>query len=218
MKKNYKKITKNVFLVILLVVFIYFFASISEETLEAVTARLGWLGLFFLALVFVGTHVFAPVSGTPFYLMGIRLYGYETILVLFYCTSMISATICFFIARKWGRRMVTKLVGKDMMARIDETVAFNETSILTVGRTLGYCFFEFTSYALGLTAISFKRYIAYTALLTPIPMLLLYLVFKNLNFDSFQNTMIYYGCVGITGVLFALFFARIVKKSKAFKK
>jgi uncharacterized membrane protein YdjX (TVP38/TMEM64 family) len=214
MRQNYKKIAKNVFLAILLVVFIYLLSAIDSKTLEQIAFRLGWLGPLFIGLVFVVTHVFAPISGTPFYLVGIRLYGYETILILFYCTSMISATICFFIARTWGRNIVTKLVGEKMMAHIDDTVSFNENSILITGRTLGYCFFEFTSYALGLTTLSFKKYIVYTAVLTPIPMLLLYLVFKNLDFDSFQNSMIYYCVVATSGVLFAFFLARIIQRRK----
>jgi uncharacterized membrane protein YdjX (TVP38/TMEM64 family) len=213
-KYNYRKFSKNIFLAILLVVFIYLFSTIDKETLEQISVRLGWLGPLFIGLVFVFTHVFAPISGTPFYLVGIQLYGYETILILFYCTSMISATICFFIARKWRRKIVTKLVGEKMMANIDDTVSFNESSILITGRTLGYCFFEFTSYALGLTTISFKKYIAYTAVLTPIPMLLLYLVFKNLDFDSFQDSMIYYSTIAISGVLFAFFLSHIIKKRK----
>lgn len=212
-KYNYKKIGKQAFFGTLLILFIYFFSSIDREVLEEIAIRLGWLGPVFFAFVFVGTHVFAPISGTPFYLVGIQLYGYETILVLFYCTSMISASICFFIARKWGRKIVTKLVGEEMMIHIDRTVTCNEGSVLLTGRILGYCFFEFISYTLGLTAISFRKYIIYTAVLTPIPMLLLYVAFKDLDFGSFQNSMIYYGVVAITGVLSAIIFARLVRQS-----
>ena len=165
-KQNYKKIVKQICGVIFIVTLIYLLSSIDKQVLENTALRLGWLGPVFLGLVLVSTQVFAPLSGSAFYFIGIRLYGYESILILFYCTSMISAVICFFVARKWGRGLVTKLVGENAMHKIDEIASIHEKSLLIIGRTLGYYFFDFISYALGLTKISFKRYFTYTAVLT----------------------------------------------------
>ena len=213
-KYNFKKIAKQVFLALLLVTFIYLVSSIDKETIESIAFRLGWFGPVFIWLVLVTTQVFAPLSGSAFYFIGIKLYGYEAIVVIFYLAGMTSSVICFWIARKWGRGIVIKLVGAKAMARIDEITLIHEKPLLIVGRTLGYYFFDFISYALGLTKVSFKKYFAYTAVLTLIPSLLLYFVFKDLNFDSFKNVMVFYLCVVFTGVLFAFFFARLVKNSK----
>lgn len=213
-KSDYKKLAQNVFWIALLITFIYLLNSIDKQVLENIALRLGWLGPLFIGLILICTHVFAPISGTAFYFLGIRLYGYESIAILFYFTSMISATICFFIARKWGRGIVIKLVGEKTMVQIDDIVLIHERSILIIGRLLGYYFFEFISYALGLTTISFKKYISYTAGLTLIPALILYFIFRNLDFNSFQNSMIYYGSIIITGIAFAYLFGRLVQKGK----
>jgi uncharacterized membrane protein YdjX (TVP38/TMEM64 family) len=217
-KYNYKKIIKQSCAVIFIVTLIYLLSAIDKQALESIALRLGWIGPVFLALVLVSTQVFAPLSGSAFYFIGIRLYGYEAILIMFYCTSMISAVLCFFIARKWGRDLVIKLVGKNAMARIDEIALIHEKSLLIIGRTLGYYFFDFISYALGLTKISFKKYITYTAVLTLIPSLLLYFVFKNLDFNSFKNSMIFYLFVVLTGVIFAFLFARLVRNKRTASK
>lgn len=214
--RNLKKYAREILWGILIVVFIYILSSIDKEVLEHVALRLGWVGPVFIALILLLTHIFAPISGTPFYLLGIRLYGYETIVVLFYFTSMLSAAICFFIARKWGRGLVTKLVGTKSMHEIDAVASLHETTLLFVGRTLGYCFFEFTSYALALTKVPFKKYMLYTATLTLIPMSILYAVFRNADFATFHSSLIYYSIVAGTGILFALYVASLVKNRKGF--
>ncbi len=213
-KYNLNKIAKQLFWVFIIVTFIYLLSSIDKQTLEKTAISLGWWGPLFISLIFISTQVFAPLSGSAFYFIGIKLYGYESILIMFYITSMISSVICFFIARKWGRKMVIKLVGAKNIARIDEIALIHEKQLLIIGRTLGYYFFDFISYALGLTKISFKKYFSYTAVLTLIPSLILYFVFKNLDFNSFKNSMVFYLFVVLTGVLFAYLFARIVKKGK----
>ncbi len=213
-KHNYKKIVGRILLVSALIAFIYLISTIDKEILENTASRLGWFGPIFLGLVIIATQVFAPLSGSAFIFVGIRLYGYESILILFYCVSMISATASFFIARRWGRKVVIKLVGKKTMLEIDEIAHIHERTLLVIGRTLGYYFFDYISYALGLTKISFKKYISYTAVLTLIPMTVLYFVFKELDFDNFKSTMIFYFSIVLTGLLFAYIFWKIVKKKK----
>lgn len=209
-----KQNAKSIFFGICLIVFIYLLSSVDKTILENTARQLGWLGPIFIGIILICTQVFAPLSGSAFYFVGIRLYGYEEILLLFYITSIISAVITFYIARKWGRNIVIKLVGKKTMVEIDEIALVHEKPLLIVGRTLGYYFFDFISYALGLTKISFKRYITYTIFLTLIPSFILYFVFKNLNFDSFQNSMVYYISIVSTGIIFAFFFRRLTKKSR----
>ncbi len=213
-KYNYKKITKSIFWVLILITFIYFLYSIDKQILENIALRLGWAGPVFIGLVLVCTQVFAPLSGSAFFFLGVRLYGYESMLALFYLSSMISAPICFYIARRWGRSLVVKLVGQENMAKIDEATMSHERPLLIIGRTLGYYFFDFLSYALGLTKISFKKYFSYTLVLTLIPYTLIYFVFRHLDFDNFRDVMIYYGAMVVTGITFAFLFTKLIRKAR----
>ncbi len=194
--------------------FLYFINSIPVSLIEKAAIGLGWLGYLFLLLIIICTQVFAPISGTAFYIIGIKLYGFGTLMIIFYFASVLSASISFYIARRWGRRIVVKLIGKKSMDHIDGIAETHDTYLLVIGRTLGFFFFDFISYALGFTTISFKKYIAYTVALTIIPLTIQYFVFRNTNFDSFGGSAVWYVSTLITGLIFAYLFARIIKSKK----
>ena len=209
-----KEIIRYTLSVIALLVFLYLISSIDNETLEKITTELGWWGMLFFVFIILCTYIFVPLSGTAFYFVGIKLYGYGTALILLYIVAIISSVISFYIARRWGRKIVRKLVGEKMMNHIDNVTESHENLLLITGRTLGFFFFDFISYALGLTKISFKKYFTYTVLLTLIPAGLQYLVFKSIDFHSFKGLMIYYVSIAFTGLIFAYIFARLMKLKK----
>lgn len=199
---------------IVLILFMYVISSIDKATLEKVATILGPWGPLFLVFILFCTHIFAPLSGTAFYLVGITLYGYTTTIILYYITCLLSSSVSFYIARRWGRNIVAKLVGKKTMHQIDDMFENQETKLLVVGRTLGYFFFDFISYALGLTTISFKKYFIYTATLTLIPMSVLYFVFKQFDFTSFKGMAIYYGSIFCVALIFSFLFTHSMKGKK----
>lgn len=215
---KYKKTIIHILGIISIIALIYFLSSIDKVVLESIATRLGWFGPAIIALVLVATQVFAPLSGSAFFFISVKLYGYGETAIITYFTNILSAVICFFISRYWGRKVVAKLVGEKTMNEIDEIAAIHETSLLVIGRTLGYYFFDFISYALSLTKVSFKKYITYTIVLNLIPTLLLYFVFRDFDFSTFKNSMILYGFVALTGLIFAYLFWRLVKKSRANKE
>jgi uncharacterized membrane protein YdjX (TVP38/TMEM64 family) len=213
-KYTKKEIFSYTISVIAFLFFLYFINSIPTSLIEKTALSLGWLGYLFLLLVIICSQVFAPISGTAFYLIGIKLYGFGTLMIIFYFSSVMSAAISFYIARRWGRRIVVKLVGTKSMDHIDSIAETHDTYLLVIGRTLGFFFFDFISYALGFTTISFKKYIGYTAALTVIPLTIQYFVFRNTNFDSFGGSAIWYVSTLITGLIFAFLFARIIQNKK----
>lgn len=206
-----KEIAQYTLSMIAVLVFIYLVSTIDESFLERVTTGLGWWGFVFFIGIIITTQIFAPVSGTAFCLVGIKLYGYGVLMILFYVGSMIACVISFYIARRWGRRIVIKLIGEKSMNHIDQVTESHENSLLVVGRLLGFFFFDFVSYALGFTKISFKKYFTYTALLTIPPLVAQYFIFRNLDFTSFKGLAIWYISTAITGILFAYFVFRLLK-------
>ena len=78
-----------------------------------------------------------------------------------------------------------------------------EDVLLISFRILGYSFFDLVSYAVGLTLIDFKKYFAYTAVLTLIPFFVQYTVFSRLNFDSTSGMLIYVLAIVISATVFA---------------
>ncbi len=214
--KNYSKkdILKYTLSATALVVFLYLVSSIDKTVLEKIAIKLGPWGLILFFVVMICSHVFAPISGTPLYFVAIKVYGYETMLAVYYVTCMVSAALCFYIARRWGRRIVVKLVGKKSMDHIDQATTSHERTLLVTGRLLGYFFFDFISYMLGFTNVSFKNYMTYTAVVTLIPIALLYFVFRGLDFNTFEGLLVYCGSIVLTGIVFSIIFTRIIKSKK----
>jgi uncharacterized membrane protein YdjX (TVP38/TMEM64 family) len=193
-----------------------FYAStlVDASDVEAITNKAGWFGPILIALFILATQVFAPLSGTPGIFVGIKLYGFANTLILFYFTSLLSATINFWLARKYGRKIVAKFVGEKTLNEIDELSKVNERVLLITSRIFGYYFFDIISYAVGLTKIKFMKYFIYTALLTLIPTIAQYFIFSHLDFNSFGGMLIYFGSIAATGAIFTRFFYKVYVRRK----
>lgn len=188
---------------------------ITSEGFKDFTASLGFFGYFIVIGYVVLSHVFAPLAGTPGVLLGVTIYGVKTGMFLLYIGSLISATINFWISKKFGRKLITRLVGEKSMKEIDEFTSVEGKQVLIISRLLGFPIFDFISYAAGLTNISFKSYIIITAIASIFTNIAAYLVFKNINFQSETGIMIWIGSIVGAGIVFGFFLKTYLKKKKS---
>jgi uncharacterized membrane protein YdjX (TVP38/TMEM64 family) len=194
------------------VAFLWGSTLIPQERVEGVATRLGMWGFVPIGLFILFTQVFAPFSGSPGIFIAIKLYGFTVAMTLFYGVSMLSATINFYIGRRFGRTAVLRFVGEDSMQRIDSIAEAESVRMLILARIFGYYFFDFISYAMGLTSISFVRYLAYTALFTLFPIALQTVLFRRLDFNSLGGISIYYGSLVIVTFIFGRVFVQVFRK------
>ena len=187
---------------------------VVSERFKEFTVSLGFFGYFIVIGYTVLSHVFAPLAGTPGVLLGVTLYGIKIGMVLLYLASLISASINFWISRKFGRKMVIKLVGEKSMNEVDEFTSVEGKQVLLISRLLGFPIFEFISYAAGLTTISFKDYFIITAIASIFTNIASYLVFRNINFQSETGIMIWIGSIVLAGIIFGFFIKSYLKKKK----
>ena len=187
---------------------------IISEGFKDFTASLGFFGYFIVIGYTVLSHVFAPLAGTPGVLLGVTIYGVKTGMFLLYIASLISATINFWISKKFGRKLVTKLVGEKQMKEVDEFTSVEGKQVLIISRLFGFPIFEFISYAAGLTNISFKDYFIITAIASIFTNIAAYLVFKNINFQSETGIMIWIGSIVGAGIIFGFFIKSYLKKKR----
>ena len=188
--------------------------NINSPKFKNFTESLGVCGYLVIIGYVVLSHVFAPIAGSPGVTLGITIYGVSTGLWLLYIGSMISASINFYVARRFGRNRVEKFVGKDSMKKIDEFVSVEGEEALIISRLLGFAFFDFISYAAGLTLIKFKKYMIITASMGLIANLTLQYVFKNIDFQSESGIMIWIGSIFVAGIVFGIYFTQYLKKSE----
>ena len=114
-------ISKKLWLQILKIAFIVFalyfllklilIPTILSQSFINLTTNLGYWGYLIVIAYVVLSHVFAPLAGTPGVLLGVTIYGLKTGTILLYLGSLISATINFYISKKFGRKWVVKIVG-----------------------------------------------------------------------------------------------------------
>ncbi len=215
-KKEWIVIFELVAVIVLLYVLLKLFLVpiILSETFKAYVANVGIGGYFIVMGYTVLSHIFAPLSGTPGVLLGVTIYGIKVGMIILYLASLVSAIINFYISRKYGRRLVTKLVGQKAMEEVDSFTSLQGEKALIGARLLGFSAFEFISYAAGLTNISFKSYFLITTITSFVTHFLSYLVFKKMDFQSEMGIMIWVGFMVGTSILFGFLIKGYMKKRK----
>ena len=170
-------------------------------------------GLLYPVVLTLGiaiSGIIVPLTSLPFLLAGLALFGFwPTFLYYYLGNTIIAPVIDFWIARKYGRPVISKLTGKKSLKKIDEIAELTGLKVLILLRLFGGILFDSVSYAAGLTEINFKNYFWPTAVL-PIPGMLvaLYLLNKGLT-----NNYLYFGLIIFWG-----FFVGIVATYFIFKK
>ena len=124
----------------------------------------GVFGPLVFCLLYLSTLVFAPLPGTPFLVSGIGLFGVVDGVLLIYSVDILSAVVNFYIARRFGRGVMRRFVGERGLNRIDGHVSEFSVEMLILARLFEGTFFEWISYAAGLTKIKFKKYFIITIL------------------------------------------------------
>lgn len=207
-KKTLKEIILNpgfiiLGLILLFGVIIQSYFLDDFERIKEIILLYGFLApLVFIFLIVLGI-VFAPISGYLIWLPGFYIFGPEKAIIYAIIGGLIGGSIAFLMARRWGRPIVTKFVGKKEMAKIDEFT--NELGIETlwVLRIFGGSFFDLISYAAGLTNLSFKNFFMIT-FFGSLPMdLLVYLLVKDTQNVVAVTTKA--GIVSFLGMLISLF-------------
>lgn len=209
-----KKILVTPTMILVIAAMLYGSTYIDETSVARITQWAGPMGPLIIALFILATMIFAPLSGAPGIFVAIKLYGYPAAMLMFYAVSLVSATSNFYISRTFGRKLVLKLVGTKAMRDVDSLSSSDELSLLIVGRLFGYYFFDIISYAAGFTRIPFKKYMAYTAILTLAPFGAQYFLFRHLDYNTVTGIAIYYGSLLLTGGLFTAAFYRIHSRRK----
>lgn len=214
-KQKFWKWGKVLFAILILFLILQFLTSaFSFEGLRNKIEKLGIFGPLVIIGYIAVSHILAPMAGTPGVVASAILFGiYQTVFYL-YVAGLISATINFWISRKFGRKWVVRLAGKKSMAEIDEFVDVFGAKILIVSRLFGFAFFEVISYAAGFTIISFRKYFLITLIFSAAPAFAFAFLFQDLSFFSWQTILIWLAAITITGSIFTFFIKHFVTKAK----
>jgi uncharacterized membrane protein YdjX (TVP38/TMEM64 family) len=164
-RQRFRYIVISFFILVLILGFISFDVNTIRDFFYNVVGELDKNRFFNLTLIFLlfllrSVSIIVPIlPGTIFSVAAGFQFGFVQGLVLIFFADFLSCSISFLLARKLGRNYVRNLLGSKQMGRVEsisrdylEKNYFLMTALLMSG------FFDFVCYAIGLTKITWKRF------------------------------------------------------------
>ena len=117
--------------------------------------------LIFLLFLLRSISIVIPVlPGTIFSVAAGFQFGFSQGLVIIFCADFLSCSISFLLARKLGRNFIRSLLGARQMQRVESiSQDYLEKNYFLMTALLMSGFFDFVCYAIGLTKITWKRFV-----------------------------------------------------------
>ena len=153
------------FIITLSIILIFFDVNLIRDFFFNVVDRLDenrFFSLILILLLFLlrSISIVIPVlPGTIFSVAAGFQFGFTQGLVIIFCADFIACSISFLLARKLGRNYISRLLGLRQMRRV-ESISKNylEKNYFLMTALLMSGFFDFVCYAIGLTKITWKRF------------------------------------------------------------
>jgi len=163
--QSYRYIGLSFFILIVSISFFYLDVNGIRELFLNVVGRLNTNRFFGLILIFIlfllrSISIIVPVlPGTIFSVAAGYQFGFIQGLVIIFCADFLSCSISFLLARKLGRDYIMNLLGSRQMRRVESiSKDYLEKNYFLMTALLMSGFFDFVCYAIGLTKITWKRF------------------------------------------------------------
>jgi len=178
MKISFKKIVYILVSLLLIVLLIYISNRFSPQDISTFITKAGPLAPVLYVLIQIIGQIFAPLSTSALFVAGFIIFGKNAI---FYSvlTWLISSITNFYLARKFGKKVLKRFIGEEGIIRIEEIAERIDTKRFYLLRFSTFYINDFASYAFGLTRIPFFKYYMATVI-SMIPWsIVMMLVMKN---------------------------------------
>lgn len=116
------------------------------------------------ALLMIFQSIVAPLPAFLITIANANLFGWWQGCILSWVSSMMGATMCFYISRILGRDVVEKICTKGALLSIEKFFEKYGKKCILVARLLPFISFDVVSYAAGLTSIGFLDFFLATGI------------------------------------------------------
>lgn len=141
--------------------FFVFVQAVGPERLRDAVATAGPLAPIAYVLLKAATVVLTPISGSPLRLTAGALFGFWDGVALSVLGGVLGGSVNFWIARRFGRGVVVRLLGPAALARVEPMLGRLATwKALALARVVLAPLWDVLSYGVGLTKLRFKTYLA----------------------------------------------------------
>ena len=180
-------ILKYIFLVLLTASFFYIYQVLDIDFISNLFVnnnRFSSIQIYSIILLFLlrSISIVIPIlPGTYCSVIAGYLYGVRNGLVLIFIADFLSCSLSFWISRGFGRNFVGKFLGKRQMKRVENiSQEYLENNFFLMTGFLLTSWFDFVCYAVGLTKISWKKFM---------PALILSIVISDIPFVAAGHTL-----------------------------
>lgn len=182
---------------------------IGLERIQTAVEQAGPLAPLLYILVRAATFIAAPLSSGPIQFAAGILFGLWPGTLYSLIGETLGGSANFWIARLLGRPVVRRLVGEGGMARIERFYhQSGEVWTLVYARLFLFAFYDFISYAAGLTPLKYRQYALVTAVVGIVPTFAAVAVGTTLTGESGQLIALY-GVLGLLCIIPLIFYQRI---------
>ena len=163
--KSFRYIILAFSIIVLSLIFIYFDFNLIRDFFYNIVDKSDNNRFFSLILIFLlfllrSVSIVIPViPGTIFSVAAGFQFGFTQGLVIIFFADFLSCSMSFLMARKLGRNYITRLLGLRQMRRVESiSKDYLEKNYFLMTALLMSGFFDFVCYAIGLTKITWKRF------------------------------------------------------------
>lgn len=158
------------------------------------------------------TIVIAPIGGAFIWLPMMAIMGPEKGLILSYLITTPAYCLNFYLAKRYGRNLIQRLMGKSALTKIDHLASDAGITTVVIFKILQGGYFDYVSYAAGLTKMSWKDFLIINFLGGIPSSFITYIIFSQFN-NFVAGVLVFYI---ISGLLIALsiYFHHLHQKHK----
>lgn len=156
------------------VAFFILVQSIGPERLRDTVAATGLLAPVVFVLLKAVTVIITPLTGSPLRLVAGALFGFWEGVTLSVLGGVLGGSANFWIARRYGRRVVVRLLGPGALARVDPILSrLSGWKALALARVALGPLWDVLSYGVGLTRLTYRTYLIVAILGDLLPTMIL---------------------------------------------
>jgi uncharacterized membrane protein YdjX (TVP38/TMEM64 family) len=147
---------------------------IGPDRLQEGVQAAGPLAPLAFVLLKASTVVVTPISGTPLRFAAGALFGFWQGVALSVCASALGGSINFWIARRFGRRIVVRLLGAGALARVEPLLGrLGNWRALVLARLVLAPFWDILCYGVGLTRLRYRTFLVVAVIGEVLPTMLM---------------------------------------------
>lgn len=141
-----------------------YLVSLDMEGLKEYILSFGVWAPIISFLLMILQSIAAPLPAFIITFANAALFGWANGAILSWTSSMVGASLCFYIAKFLGRSTVENITSKFALNKIDDFFDKYGKHTVLIARLLPFMSFDLVSYAAGLTSMSFISFFIATGI------------------------------------------------------